>query len=80
MAGKSQEEDWHEPYESRGSRTYLWGTGGEIPPVYPAVWRRRELDSGFKDKDEGDAKSFLLLLIPQTVKPSQIFFNHVGDG
>ena len=27
---------WHEPYESRGSRTDLWGTGGEIPPVYPA--------------------------------------------
>jgi len=26
----------HEPYESRGSRTDLWGTGGEIPPVYPA--------------------------------------------
>ena len=36
MAGKSQEEGWHEPYESRGSRTDLWGTGGEIPPVYPA--------------------------------------------
>ena len=28
---------WHEPYESRGSRTDLWGTGGEIPPVYPAA-------------------------------------------
>ena len=27
---------WHEPYESRGSRTVLWGTGGENPPVYPA--------------------------------------------
>ncbi len=27
---------WHEPYESRGSRTDLWGTGGAIPPVYPA--------------------------------------------
>ncbi len=22
---------------SRGSRTDLWGTGGEIPPVYPAM-------------------------------------------
>ncbi len=27
---------WHEPYESRGSRTDLWGARGEIPPVYPA--------------------------------------------
>ena len=26
-----------EPYELRGSRTDLWGTGGEIPPVYPAT-------------------------------------------
>ena len=30
-------ESSHEPYESRGSRTDLWGTGGEIPPVYPAM-------------------------------------------
>ena len=30
-----QENGWQEPYESRGSRTVLWGTGGEIPPVYP---------------------------------------------
>jgi hypothetical protein len=28
---------WQEPYESRGSRTVLRGTGGEIPPVYPTV-------------------------------------------
>ena len=28
-------EHW-EPYELRGSRTDLWATGGEIPPVYPA--------------------------------------------
>jgi hypothetical protein len=34
---KLQENGWHEPYESRGSRTDLWGTGGEIPPVYPAA-------------------------------------------
>ena len=34
--GRPQEKDWHEPYELRGSRTDLWGTGGEIPPVYPA--------------------------------------------
>ena len=33
-----QEKGWHEPYESRGSRTVLWGTGGEIPPVYPAQY------------------------------------------
>jgi hypothetical protein len=26
----------HEPDESRGSRPDLWGTGGEIPPAYPA--------------------------------------------
>jgi len=32
-----QENGWQEPYESRGSRTVLWGTGGEIPPVYPAL-------------------------------------------
>ena len=31
-----QENGWQEPYESRGSRTVLRGTGGEIPPVYPA--------------------------------------------
>ena len=31
-----EEHGWHEPYESRGSRTDLWGTGGEIPPVYPS--------------------------------------------
>jgi len=31
-----QENGWQEPYESRGSRGVLWGTGGEIPPVYPA--------------------------------------------
>jgi hypothetical protein len=30
-----QADGWQEPYESRGSRTDLWGTGGEIPPVYP---------------------------------------------
>jgi len=30
-----QEDGWQEPYESRGSRTELRGTGGEIPPVYP---------------------------------------------
>ena len=30
-----QENGWQEPYESRDSRTVLWGTGGEIPPVYP---------------------------------------------
>jgi hypothetical protein len=30
-----QADGWQEPYESRGSRTVAWGTGGEIPPVYP---------------------------------------------
>ena len=33
-----QENGWQEPYESRGSRTDLRGTGGEIPPVYPAQY------------------------------------------
>ena len=33
-----QEDGWQEPYESRGSRTVLRGTGGEIPPVYPTLW------------------------------------------
>ena len=28
-----QGNDWHEPDELRGSRTVLWGTGGEIFPV-----------------------------------------------
>ena len=37
-AVRLQEDGWHEPYESRGSRTDLRGTGGEIPPVYPALY------------------------------------------
>jgi hypothetical protein len=28
-------EGWQEPCESRGSRTDLWGRGGEIPLRYP---------------------------------------------
>ena len=32
-----QAEGWQEPCESRGSRTDLRGTGGEIPPVYPTM-------------------------------------------
>ena len=32
---RSQEEGWQEPCESRDSSMDLWGTGGEIPPVYP---------------------------------------------
>jgi hypothetical protein len=38
-AERFQEYGWQEPYESRGSRTVLWGTGGEIPPVYPTIWQ-----------------------------------------
>ncbi len=34
-AERLQENGWQEPYEARGSRTVLRGTGGEIPPVYP---------------------------------------------
>jgi hypothetical protein len=33
-AVRRQENGWQEPYELRGSRTVLGGTGGEIPPVY----------------------------------------------
>jgi hypothetical protein len=36
-AERLQEYGWQEPYESRGSRTVLRRTGGEIPPVYPTV-------------------------------------------
>jgi len=36
-AVRFQENGWQEPYESRGSRPGLWGTGGEIPPVCLAV-------------------------------------------
>ena len=35
---RSQGESWQEPCESRGSRTDLRGTGGEIPPVYPTLY------------------------------------------
>jgi len=38
-AVRHRENGWHEPYESRGSRTDLWGTGGESPLVYPASFR-----------------------------------------
>ena len=43
VAERLQEEGSHEPYESRGSRTDLWGTGGEIPPVYPAEIQKIDL-------------------------------------
>ena len=43
---------WHEPYELRGSCTDLWGTGGEIPPVYPAT-------EGFDTADLKEAKALL---------------------
>jgi hypothetical protein len=33
-----QADGWQEPCESRGSRTDLRGTGGEIPPVYPTLY------------------------------------------
>ena len=32
-----QVEGWQEPCESRGSRTDLWGRGGEIPLRYPTL-------------------------------------------
>jgi len=34
---RSQENGWQEPCESRGSRTDLWGRGGEIPLRYPTI-------------------------------------------
>jgi hypothetical protein len=33
-----QENDWDEPYKSRGLRTVLWAAGGEIPPADPASY------------------------------------------
>ncbi len=42
-----QENGWQEPYESRGSRTVLRGTGGEIPPVYPTHYLTVQVDFGF---------------------------------
>ena len=48
-----QENGWQEPCESRGSRTVLRGTGGEIPPVYPT--------QKFRTKKKGRAK---LLTLP----------------
>ncbi len=44
-----QADGWQEPYESRGSRTDLWGTGGEIPPVYPAAISQQGLATTCKD-------------------------------
>jgi hypothetical protein len=38
---RPREEGWQEPCESRGSRTVLRGTGGEIPPVYPTLQLNR---------------------------------------
>ena len=31
------ENGWHEPYESRDSRTELWERGGEIPLRHPTL-------------------------------------------
>ena len=45
VAARLQGGDWHEPYESRDSRTDLWATGGETPPVDPAS---RLVGAGFK--------------------------------
>ena len=47
-------ESWQEPYESRGSRTDLRGTGGEIPPVYPtpiSLGKQGDLNKGITLKD-----------------------------
>jgi hypothetical protein len=40
-AVRRQENGWQEPYELRGSRTVLGGTGGEIPPVYSTMQQGR---------------------------------------
>ena len=37
-AERRQEKGWQEPDELRGSRSDLWGTGGEIPSVYPTIY------------------------------------------
>ncbi len=57
-----QENGWQEPYESSGSRTVLWGTGGEIPPVYPTL---RFRDIRFSDKNLQDTAKILSRKTPQ---------------
>ena len=37
-----QENGWQEPCESRDSCTDLRGTGGEIPPVYPTIFKAKD--------------------------------------
>ena len=39
VVGTLHGKGWHEPYESRGSHTDLWETGGASPPVDPASFR-----------------------------------------
>ena len=56
-AETSQGYGWHEPYESRGSRTDLWETGGETPPVYPAVFTltiKEWTTKTFRDAEESE--------------------------
>ncbi len=57
-AVRLREKGWHEPYESRGSCTDLWGTGGETPPVYPARDEGRSLRAAL----QGEALNRLKLL------------------
>ena len=48
------ENGWQEPNESRGSRSVLRGTGGEIPPVYPTCrFRRTPIFLIFTDSSKG---------------------------
>ena len=57
-----QENGWQEPYESRGSRTVLRGTGGETPPVYPTLWSMINMDNIKKHQKYKKRKYFRSLL------------------
>jgi hypothetical protein len=58
VAKRLQEEGSHEPYESRGSRTDLWGAGGEIPPVCPAFkWWTHKSESTDAEHRGGPPRS-----------------------
>ena len=60
VAERSKEEGWHEPDESRGSCPDLWGTGGEIPPVYPAGDEGRPLGAGLQEQASNHLKLLCL--------------------
>jgi hypothetical protein len=60
-----QENGWQERYDGRLSCTVLWGTGGEIPPVYPTQR---------KAKPPEKAVSFFRSVLNGLL--GEIFYNH----